>query len=187
MFKFLKSKKGVTLLEGLISLMLLALVATGTFGVLLSISRKSTSPDIREEMALAIDRANNLLQTYIMPEEVVVADAYCYKDLTGTEHCPSTTNFWKQGLCGDDSSPLNTSLSHNIACLLPPICDVNNSEFFYYVGMGDSNPSVMPRKADLLKEKDAAGADLSKPSAYVEDGKELLFLEFHIKCNGYTL
>ena len=49
MKKILKSKKGVTILEGLIALALLALVATGTFAVLLSSSRKSSQPDIRED------------------------------------------------------------------------------------------------------------------------------------------
>ena len=50
MKKLLKSKKGVTILEGLIALLLLAMISVGTFGVLLSTSRKSAQPDIREEM-----------------------------------------------------------------------------------------------------------------------------------------
>ena len=47
---FIKNKKGVTILEGLIALGLLAAVSVGIFGVLLSLSRKSYEPDIREEM-----------------------------------------------------------------------------------------------------------------------------------------
>ena len=68
MMQFLKrvltKKKGVTILEGLIALGLLALVAAGTFGVLLSVARKSGAPDIREEMVLAVERANDQLQMY---------------------------------------------------------------------------------------------------------------------------
>ena len=58
MKRILSKKTGVTILEGLIALGLLALVAAGTFGVLLSVSRKAGSPDIRESMILAVERAN---------------------------------------------------------------------------------------------------------------------------------
>ena len=61
--KILKNRKGVTLLEGLIALVLLAMVTTGTFAVLLSTSRRSAQPDIREEMTFAVERAMNKLQT----------------------------------------------------------------------------------------------------------------------------
>ena len=58
------NKKGVTLLEGLIALALLAMVAVGTFSVLLSSSRKSSGPDKAEEMLLAIERAHHGLQVF---------------------------------------------------------------------------------------------------------------------------
>ena len=62
--RIFRKRKGVTILEGLISLGLLALVASGTFGVLLSISRQASSPDIREEMVWAVERAHEQLQMY---------------------------------------------------------------------------------------------------------------------------
>lgn len=63
----LKNKKGVTLLEGLIALALLAIVATGTFSVLLSASRKTSSPDMREELVFAVEKpTNNCSLMYII-------------------------------------------------------------------------------------------------------------------------
>lgn len=64
MKRSLKNKKGVTILEGLIALMLLALISVGTFSVLLSSSRKTASPDLREDMTLSIERAHHALQAF---------------------------------------------------------------------------------------------------------------------------
>ena len=112
MKKILKSKKGVTLLEGLIALMLLGLVATGTFAVLLSTSRKASQPDIREELTLAVDGAMQMLQTY------------------------TSGNSWSSpfdhGLCNDpeENAPTATG-THYVNCLLPPICDRSDTEHNY--------------------------------------------------------
>jgi len=102
MNRLLKNKKGVTILEGLIALGLLAMVAGGTFGVLLSVSRKASRPDIREEMILAVERANEQLQVYVSTA--------------------ATPSHFQNGLCGGDSSPLAEG-SHDIKCKLPAICD----------------------------------------------------------------
>ncbi len=116
MNRFLKNKKGVTILEGLIALGLLALVAGGTFGVLLSVSRKASNPDIREEMILAVERANEQLQMY--------HDGKFGNAPSGFEN----------GLCGGDSTPLSSGdKGHTINCMLPAICDRNKSSFEYYV------------------------------------------------------
>lgn len=115
MNRFLKNKKGVTILEGLIALGLLAMVAGGTFGVLLSVSRKASQPDIREEMVLAVERANEQLQMYTG------------KFSNGDSHT--------SGLCGNDTSPLSTDV-HFITCMLPAICDVGKSSFSYKVENG---------------------------------------------------
>lgn len=119
MNRFLKNKKGVTILEGLIALGLLALVAGGTFGVLLSVSRKASNPDIREEMILAVERANEQLQMYTDSgvNESDVPEAF------------------KKGLCGESSSFSAVLVGrHNISCMLPAICDKGNSHFYYTVG-----------------------------------------------------
>lgn len=121
MNRFLKNKKGVTILEGLIALGLLAMVAGGTFGVLLSVSRKASQPDIREEMVLAVERANEQLQMYADPG-------------TDEDDVPSE---WRKGLCGESSSfAAVLSGEHNIKCMLPAICDLGESSFSYKVANG---------------------------------------------------
>ena len=172
--KFLTSKKGVTLLEGLIALLVLALVATGTFAVLLSTSRKSTGPDIREEMALAVEKVSDLLQGYILVEGAVNSTAY--------------NTFAQDNFCGD-STPLSSG-EHQIACLLPPICNRTRSSFSYTVGEGNLyQASSCTNKADpacILKAKDL----LSSPENGVKstyEAKNTYKISFDISCNGFTL
>ena len=113
MKRLLTDKAGVTVLEGIIALGLLALVAGGAFGVLLAASRQSTQPDIREEMVLAVDEANNRLKVF-----------------TGRR---DTAGDFQWGLCNNDMTPLSDG-NHVVNCLLPPICDPHNSDFTYRVG-----------------------------------------------------
>lgn len=162
--RLLKNKTGVTILEGLIALGLLALVAGGTFGVLLSVSRKSSQPDIREEMLLAVERANEQLQAYARFDD----DARSQAD-----------DIFQNGLCGysgavptiTDSAPLNSG-EHDISCLLPAICDPDLSGFRYNVTTGSSiNPSGFPTASDY------------RAVAFVAPTK----ITFNIKCNGFTL
>lgn len=119
MKNMLTNKKGVTLLEGLIALMLLALVATGTFSVLLSSSRKSTAPDIQEAMVFAVEEATQKLNLYSYAGEAP-------DRLDGKKLCKETT-------------PTEDG-DHNISCLLPPICDVGNSSFTYTISSDGPNP-----------------------------------------------
>lgn len=169
MIRFLRNKKGVTLLEGLIAMMLLALVTTGTFAVLLSTSRKTSQPDIREEMALAVDRASQMLQAYVY-------NANDTSTLSTTQQ-----DRMNSGLCeGADSTPLSTLTAHDISCLLPPICDqgtVGHSSFVYYVE--DTSLSLPSHTSDLAT---------SDASALASGEREpLRTIRFEITCNGYTL
>lgn len=118
--RIVKNKWGVTLLEGLIAMGLLALVAAGTFGVLLSISRQSSTSDIREEMLLAIENATEQLQA-------------------GVGLCGNTGD--PLAVSGDGTS------WHSIDCMLPPVCDRNSSQapfFFYQVTTDDTLKSYLP-------------------------------------------
>lgn len=164
MKRFLKhlltKKTGVTVLEGLIALGLLALVAGGTFGVLLSVSRKTGTPDIREEMALAVERANELLPMYAPllqgsnMSDAKIADAY------------------KKGLCGKDDSRSPLSLDeHDIKCLLPPICDEQNSSFVYTVA---ENPITLP-------------SAVPSDTKYYYPSQSHRQITFKITCNGFSL
>ncbi len=169
MRKILKSKKGVSLLEGLIALLLLAIVATGTFGVLLSTSRKSSAPDIREEMALAVEKAQQMLQVYVYPFDASQAEIH---DDIGSIY---SGNFLG-GLCGEeDESRLQTPLDngrHDIDCLLPPMCDPNNSEFYYTVA----------RTTNTGFRKNMRDNDAADTSSADE-----IKVTFSISCNGYNL
>lgn len=174
MMQFLKrvltKKKGVTILEGLIALGLLALVAAGTFGVLLSVARKSGAPDIREEMVLAVERANDQLQMYSSGIVSGMTNSKLYEQ-------------YANGMCGGslipaevkvlDSSPMELG-SHNIKCMLPPLCDYSNSTFTYTV-----------REASFTTHNYGASNMVTDyASAFPTKGRQVTF---NITCNGFTL
>lgn len=174
MMQFLKrvltKKKGVTILEGLIALGLLALVAAGTFGVLLSVARKSGAPDIREEMVLAVERANDQLQMYSSGIVSGMTNSKLYEQ-------------YANGMCGgslipaevkvSDSSPMSLG-SHDIKCMLPPLCDYSNSTFTYTV-----------REASFTTHNYGASNMVTDyASAFPTKGRQVTF---NITCNGFTL
>lgn len=174
MMQFLKrvltKKKGVTILEGLIALGLLALVAAGTFGVLLSVARKSGAPDIREEMVLAVERANDQLQMYSSGIVSGMTNSKLYEQ-------------YANGMCGgslipaevkvSDSSPMSIG-SHDIKCMLPPLCDYSNSTFTYTV-----------REASFTTHNYGASNMVTDyASAFPTKGRQVTF---NITCNGFTL
>ena len=174
MMQFLKrvltKKKGVTILEGLIALGLLALVAAGTFGVLLSVARKSGAPDIREEMVLAVERANDQLQMYSSGIVSGMTNSKLYEQ-------------YANGMCGgslipaevkvSDSSPMSLGL-HNIKCMLPPLCDYSNSTFTYTV-----------RESSFTTHNYGASNMVTDyASAFPTKGRQVTF---NITCNGFTL
>ena len=177
--RIFRKRKGVTILEGLISLGLLALVASGTFGVLLSISRLASSPDIREEMVWAVERAHEQLQMY----------AAEIQSAGGVEF--SLAN----GLCGNasvnqvvDSNPLSNT-SNNIKCLLPAFCDASNSSFTYSVT--SNSVSVAERSyANSYTSTSAYGYEMVGMVAGGSAGAStapVRKIEFSITCNGFTL
>ena len=161
MKRILNNKMGITLLEGIIALGLLALAATATFGVLLSVSRKSSSSDIREEMLWAVERAHERLQMYNGVTDITVLPE------------------GKRGLCGDEANnghPLSEG-THTITCMLPPLCDLQrNSSFTYTVTLDD-----------LYGVQNA----LYNPQVEVPSDEEPLYqrkhIAFNIQCNGFTL
>ena len=119
MKKIIFGKAGVTVLEGVIALGLLALVAGGAFGVLLSSSRRSTQPDVREEMVWAVEKAHEQLKAYL-----------------GGASAPEGEPVKKWGdMCirpasGED---LFVAGEHQIKGCLPTVCDPNTSKFTYTV------------------------------------------------------
>ena len=161
-----KNKWGVTLLEGVIALGLLSLAVAATFGVLLSVSRKSSRPDIQEEMLWAVERAREGLQMYVgQPEDI------------------SSTSL-PQGLCANatsaitDTTPLAVG-DHQITCLLPAICDRATSSFAYTVSVDGSSTLI---NSDIVTATSGIWADNVLSDHYT--GKSI---SFQITCGGFTL
>lgn len=173
--KILNNKKGVTVLEGIIALGLLAVVTVGAFGVLLSAARKSTQPDMREEMALAVENAKDKLQIYINTNNDSFAKARLPSGLAN-------------GLCGGDSNPLQAGTDHHIKCLLPKICDASSSQsaFSYKISSGNSFATNL----DYTKHREGGDnrvAKLCNNCSGTSAGTSTLKVTFTIKCNGYEL
>ena len=188
MRELLKGKSGVTILEGVIALGLLALVTAGAFGVLLSASRQSSLPDMREEMLYAVEKASEKLQVYVEAAQT---------GETGRSYLPEEL---KCGLCGHvnasggcqsdisygfvtDTTPLGAG-THTITCMLPPSCDKNNGSTFSYT------VSSISEVASRLVSEDVEGTgtwthgedyDMASP---VFNGRRITFT---IRCNGYEL
>ena len=166
--KFLTKKAGITLLEGLIAMGLLALIASGTFGVLLSVSRKTDQPDRREDMVYAVERVNDLLSAnaYIVQGASEEAPTYLHGILCSATHA-------------ENKKPLQTGW-HNVDCLLPPSCDAALSSFRYYVSNASVSLSSLPasqRESNKIVEG-AGAANVSVPE---------LKISYDIQCNGYSL
>ena len=129
MNKWLRNKKGVTVLEGVIALGLLAVVTAGSFGVLLASSRQASQPDMREEMALSIEKANDKLKAMLLfADENLTSESVQY---LSTSYQVNTSEVYN--LCpGEDANDgLEVNVDHSIKCLLPPICDSAHSTFTY--------------------------------------------------------
>lgn len=177
--RIFRAKKGVTILEGLIALGLLALVASGTFGVLLSISRQSSSPDIREEMVWSVERAHERLQIY-----AAKIDATGHTNLNPRD---------EDKLC-DVTDPFSSG-KHDISCMLPAICDPAQSEFSYKVDYDTSKTSFNVAQVSYLnsgyeQQTSSYGAygmvGMIMGSRRTENAPKRT-IEFDITCNGFTL
>lgn len=107
------NKKGFTLAEALIAMVLVAIMAAGIITALMATKRSMVSPSNREDMMFAIERASSLLQS---------GQAMC--GITGDDRLAPTPN------CSLDNP--NNLDCHNINCLMPRICDTNNGDYFVY-------------------------------------------------------
>ena len=173
---FLSKKKGVTLLEGLIAIALLALVASGTFGVLLSVSRKSDQPDRREDMIYAIDSLNDLLKSaafYMQDSSENIPDYLANALCFGSGHT-------------DAKKPLKAGVPHNVKCLLPPSCDQAQSSFSYQVQSLDVNLTVgldnNDPRANLIDKN-----IVSSQNPHAGNNINSFKIKYDITCNGYSL
>ena len=185
MRQILKSKAGVTVLEGVIALGLLALVAGGAFGVLLSASRQTTEPDVHEEMVLAVEKANDQLKAYTMNSyDHTVNDPVLP---TGTGSGYRSSNPLSGGLCNTGNPFACTSTNRcDIGCLLPPICDKNNSIFEFYFMMNWPLNSEQDEGTGG-KTFGELFTESIEPTAQGYSSVLINRFRFHIVCNGYQL
>jgi len=170
----LKNKKGVTLLEGLIAMGLLAMVAAGTFGVLLSVSHKSSQPDIREEMVLAVEKVNDWLQAY-------------------SQNMDSSFTANSNILCVDESPnhPLSNG-GHNVNCLLPYICKQRVSDDVKTCsGAGDKQSCFVYNVEETVDTFNITGSDKVVKENFQTNTDTVTVpqrrVTFNIKCNGFSL
>ncbi len=202
----LQNKSGVTILEGVIALGLLALIMAGAFGVLLSSSRATSNPDMKEEMLLAVESAQEQLKAYA---------AYITTSSLGTKMSPYQPTSLKgidysNGLCGSsthtDSNPLGSG-GHDIKCLLPLICEPTNSTFTYNVQQindyelwpywfgakgkweGFWNPQMYESEGSTpIVQRDSKIYGDSPGGSYLAVLEVPLYeIKFEMKCNGYEL
>lgn len=173
MKRILTAKDGVTLLEGVIALGLLALVAGGAFAVLLSASRQTTQPDIREEVVLTVKGINDRLQALSLYRDSDLAT-----DFGG--YVPSTLGSGQDslgaelGMVGLSWGTITYQNSNTITVptkYLPPICDKNKSSFTRTI-QWTPRPILTGTYEKNFSQMSAAG-DYD--------------IKYDIVCNGYQL
>ncbi|MCL2888113.1 MAG: hypothetical protein FWF35_02220 [Elusimicrobia bacterium] len=64
------NKKGLTIAEAVISMVLLAIITMGIYGVIMASVRSGKKPDMREDMAYAIETASAKLQGLIQNNQI---------------------------------------------------------------------------------------------------------------------
>ena len=111
------NKKGFTLAEALIAMLLVAVMAAGIITALMATKRAIIAPSNREEMILAVERASSLIRTGSLPASCNISDPLAVT--------PSAT-------CDFTSNPVVITGCHNIRCLLPRTCQ-NTSAGDYFV------------------------------------------------------
>ncbi|ACC98139.1 hypothetical protein Emin_0584 [Elusimicrobium minutum Pei191] len=145
----LLNKKGLTIAEAVISMVLLATVTMGIYGVIMVSLRSAKNPDMREEMMYALERASAKMKT-LVEADLCAADGFsCTLNSTTNEYDCKCVKYVSQetdpakkpmrrDICDniildDTYSPFLTGRKHSVSCLLPEMCDSFNSSFYYEV------------------------------------------------------
>ena len=190
MKKILKNKAGVTILEGVIALGLLALVMAGAFGVLLSTSRQTMQPDFYEEMSLAGEKASDVLKEYITVNKI------------GGEDLDNLESKVQPHRGGGSDAELNYQLgpcgadSYDLKCLLPPICNESGSEFRYQL-TNNADFDYWPTNEDgiawegrgnpQMYSAGSSGTFAMQRDSTQYTGNPAVAVQLYVKCNGYQL
>jgi type II secretory pathway pseudopilin PulG len=94
-----KSNKGMTMVEAVIAVIVAAVASAAIFSVLFSTTVSEKKVDSREEAAVILKKASEMLKMYVSEDTSLIPVAY------------------RSGLCGGDSTPMSAG-DHTIDCLL---------------------------------------------------------------------
>lgn len=111
----IKNKKGFTLAEALVAMLLVAIMAAGVIVALMSTKRAIVAPTNREEMLFAIEEVSSILQG-----ATETTPALCGQTGYALEETPN---------CGQGS----TQSCHDVSCKAPNSCKGANDFFVYSV------------------------------------------------------
>lgn len=122
----IKNKKGFTLAEALVAMLLVAIMAAGVIVALMSTKRAIVAPTNREEMLFAIEEVSSILQSLSATDAPIclVEDT---EFGTALEETPN---------CGQGS----TQNCHDVSCKAPNSCQGANDFFVYSVTTPPDNP-----------------------------------------------
>ncbi|MBR1981021.1 hypothetical protein [Candidatus Proelusimicrobium excrementi] len=128
------NKKGYTIVEGIIAMLLVAIMVGGIFTALMASRRAIIEPSYREEMLYAVESLSNQLKNYVDAEGAVAS------------------------LCGS-TTPLENG-DHDCSSMLPDVCRTDggyNSSLTYNVsglsvtgGTGGFSPTVNQIKINIV-------------------------------------
>ncbi len=113
----MKNKKGFTLLESLMSMLIVAIIAGGVFATLMSARRAISQPTYREDMLFALESAKDMFQNFAVNNVADNSTSWLVKDIA------------EERFCGNSISTLISGNDVNINCLLPETCGIDNSSF----------------------------------------------------------
>ena len=108
----IKNKKGFTIIESVVAMLLVAIVVGGVFAALMAARRGITEPGYKEDMVYAVESVNNLLKL----------------NVSG-----AAANGAGDGPCSVGSNPLSSGSGKNADCMIPQDACGPGSELSYTV------------------------------------------------------
>lgn len=132
------NKKGFTLAEALVAMLLVAVMAAGIITALMTTKRAIITPSNKEDMVFAVEKAASLLQ--MADEDSTIQEVF------GSD-CNSTTE--ALALTETESSSCtraDRAACHNISCMMPASCQGAGDYFVYKVAKWNTNDTADTKK-----------------------------------------
>jgi len=196
------NKKGLTIAEAVIAMMLLAIVTMGIYGVIMASVRSGQKPDMREGMAYAIEQASALLKNKTLGANMLCTqwndDGTCGSYLPP---CPVNYYHASDGSCGVPIRPPLPCLDLDDQGCISFYRDICGNLLPNYISVFDSMTHGMPvtnvdnpftagvyYKIDCVPLPEACDKDTSSffyTVKYTTDG--FRNIQFRIVCNGAVI